>query len=139
MSTSPPNQQQSMKLMSQSFDCSRNSSNNDLLDCSSNHRTSNRSNNNNHSTKQRNNTHEYLYYTQSTENDNSANNENNNKHRERKSKQRQSVSSDLSDNYVVMNTPITLPRNINYENHIVRVINPNRKLRRHKTDGGDNE
>jgi hypothetical protein len=72
---------------------------------------------------------------QNDENDDNNTNNRERKHRERKAKPRLSVSKDCSDIFIPMNTPITLPSNINYEKHIVRVINPNRKLRRNKTAG----
>lgn len=91
------------------------------------------SNQRNNNTPKARNAYEYLYFAHSGDLDTQ---QSDNQNSQRRAKPRLQLAPTPDDGYMVMNQPINLPTNVNYENHIVRVINPNRKLRRNKTAGG---
>lgn len=128
-SISPPNHPQSLNLMSQSLDLDyelRHSSN-DQLDCSSstssNHQPqlpqkSSKSAKNGNDDKKRG-PYEFLHLSHTGESDD----------QQTKPAKKHEVKQ-KSDDYIIMNAPITMPAN--YDDKIVRVANPHRKLRRSK-------
>lgn len=126
-SISPPNHPQSLNLMSQSFDLDYgiHHSSNDQLDCSSSASSNNQPKSEKQSTKLNKNRgnqkgpYEFLYLSHSGESEDQQTNAKKTPDVEKK-----------SDDYIIMNSPITMPEN--YDDKIVRVANPHRKLRRSK-------
>lgn len=128
-SISPPNHPQSLGLMSQSldldFDYSLNHSSNDQLDCSSstssNHqpKSQKQSKSTKNGEKQRG-PYEFLYLSHSGESED----------QQQKTKKTPDVEKKPESDYIIMNAPIKMPAN--YDDKIVRVANPHRKLRRPK-------
>lgn len=130
-SISPPNHPQSLNLMSQSLDLDYgfHHSSNDQLDCSSstssNHppkeaKPSSKSNKNGNTRGP----YEFLYLSHSGESEDQQTKPKKTPDEEKKS----------DSDYIIMNTPITIPKD--YDDKIVRVANPNRKLRRSKDGFG---
>lgn len=127
-SISPTNHPKSLNLMSQSLDLDYgfHHSSNDQLDCSS-------STSSNHVKEVKTSTkhsgqkgpYEFLYLSHSGESEDQQPKANKNSDVEKKS----------DNDYIIMNAPITMPEN--YDDKIVRVANPHRKLRRSK-DGFSN-
>lgn len=127
-SISPPNHPQSLNLMSQSFDFDYNvhHSSNDQLDCSS----STSSNQQQKSVKQSSKTskngekkpgpYEFLYLSHSGESEDQQT--------QTKTKKTPEIVKKIDADYIIMNAPISMPDN--YNDKIVRVANPHRKLRR---------
>jgi hypothetical protein len=140
-SISPPNHPQSLNLMSQSLDLDYNlhHSSNDQLDCSSstssNHhqqKSQKQSSKSNKNGEKQRGPYEFLYLSQSGESED----------QQPKTKKTPDIEKKTSDSdYIIMNAPITIPTN--YDDKIVRVANPHRKLRRskdgHGTVNNDNE
>lgn len=127
-SISPPNYPQSLNLMSQSLDLDYvlHHSSNDQLDCSSStssnqqaksQKQSSRSNKNGSSQRG---PYEFLYLSHSGESED----------QQPKTNDKSDVEKKADTDYIIMNAPITMPEN--YNDKIVRVANPNRKLRRSK-------
>jgi ankyrin repeat protein len=135
-SISPPNHPQSLHLMSHSLDLldygAQHHSSNDQLDCSS----STSSNNHQQQPKQpkgkQRTPYEFLYLSHSGESD-----EKTSQKKSSGSSSKKKVTPDeevkSESDYIIMNTPITIPTD--YDSKIVRVANPHRKLRRPKNDG----
>lgn len=137
LSTSPPSHQpQPLSTMSQSFDYSQHHNSNDQLDCSSstssNHQynTKDKPNTTNtipNNTKQRS-AYEYLYFAESghlktvTDINNTDGNG-------------CETGGENGSEYIMMKTPLSLPTFVNVENREIRVVNPNRKLRRLRNEG----
>ncbi|KAG5669825.1 hypothetical protein PVAND_000118 [Polypedilum vanderplanki] len=130
-SISPPNHPQSLHLMSLSLDLDYHHSSNDQLDCSSstssnNHQQQQSSKGNG---KQRA-PYEYLYLSHSGESDEKNHKKSGSSHKKKSTPDEEQKS---ESDYIIMNTPITIPTD--YDSKIVRVANPHRKLRRPKNDG----
>ena len=128
-SISPPNHPQSLNLMSQSLDLDYgfHHSSNDQLDCSSSTSSNHKPTDNKQSSKTTKNgtpqkgPYEFLYLSHSGESED----------QQTKTKKTPDMekTTDTTD-YVIMNAPITMPKD--YDDKIVRVANPHRKLRRSK-------
>ena len=138
-SISPPNHPQSLNLMSQSFDFDYNvhHSSNDQLDCSSSTSSNHQQKSIRQVTKGAKNgekkpgPYEFLYLSHSGESEDQQT--------KPKSKKTPEIEKKSDSDYMIMNAPITMPENFN--DKIVRVANPHRKLRRSR-DGflnNDNE
>lgn len=133
-SISPPNHPQSLNLMSQSldFDYNLHHSSNDQLDCSSSTSSTHQQNSQTQSTKTTKNgnnqrgPYEFLYLSHSGESEDQQS---------KTKKTPDDVEKKVETDYIIMNAPITMPEN--YDDKIVRVANPHRKLRRSK-DGAMN-
>lgn len=127
-SISPPNHPQSLNLMSQSLDLDYgfHHSSNDQLDCSSstssNHQPPKEAKQSSKPNKNGNTRgpYEFLYLSHSGESEDQQTKPKKTPDEEKKS----------DSDYIIMNTPITIPKD--YDDKIVRVANPNRKLRRSK-------
>lgn len=125
-SISPPNYPQSLNLMSQSFDLDYgvHHSSNDQLDCSSSTSSNNQKKSQKQSTKAIKNggsqkgPYEFLYLSHSGESE------------DQQTKPKKIPEDEKTSDYIIMNAPITMPEN--YDDKIVRVANPHRKLRRSK-------
>ena len=127
-SISPPNYPQSLNLMSQSLDLDYglHHSSNDQLDCSSSTSSNHQPKSQKQSSKSNKNgsnpsgPYEFLYLSHSGESED----------QQPKTKKTPDVEKKVDTDYIIMNAPITMPEN--YNDKIVRVANPNRKLRRSK-------
>lgn len=135
-SISPPTHSQ-FSLMTQSLDLDYpHHSSNDQLDGSSsssnhNHKTNNKSNKNATSEqKQPRAPYEYLYLSHSGDTDEKNQNPKKGSTQKKKTPEEEQKSVQSESDYIIMNAPITMPTD--YENKIVRVANPHRKLRRNK-------
>lgn len=127
-SISPTNHLQSMNLMSQSLDLDYNlhHSSNDQLDCSSSTSSNHQQKSQKQSSKPSKNgsnqrgPYEFLYLSHSGESED----------QQTKTKKTPVDEKKTDTDYIIMNAPITMPEN--YDDKIVRVANPHRKLRRSK-------
>lgn len=123
-SISPPNHPQSFNLMSQSLDLDydlQHSSNDCSSPTSSNHQPKTHKQTNKKGDKQRG-PYEFLYLSHSGESED--------QHQPAKTKKTPDIETKSDTDYIIMNAPITMPAN--YDDKIVRVANPHRKLRRSK-------
>lgn len=125
-SISPPNHPQSLNLMSQSldFDYDLRHSSNDQLDCSSstssNHQKAQKQSKSSKNGEKQRGPYEFLYLSHSGESED----------QQAKTKKTPDVEKKTDTDYIIMNAPITMPEN--YDDKIVRVANPHRKLGRSK-------
>lgn len=125
-SISPPNHPQSLNLMSQSLDLDYglHHSSNDQLDCSSstssNQKSQKQSSKSSKNGSNQRGPYEFLYLSHSGESED----------QQSKTKKTPDVEKKADTDYIIMNAPITMPEN--YDDKIVRVANPHRKLRRSK-------
>lgn len=131
-SISPPNHPQSLNLVSQSFDFDYNvHRSNEQLDCSSSTSSNHQQKSVKQSSKSSKNgekkpgAYEFLYLSHSGESEDQQTMTKKTPDKEKK----------IDADYMIMNAPITMPEN--YNDKIVRVANPHRKLRRSR-DGFNN-